>query len=336
MRLALREAEKAHGRTSPNPAVGAILAVNDRVIARGHHRRAGLSHAEIECFASLKTPAPSNAVLFVTLEPCSTSGRTPPCTDAIIAAGVKRVVVGAIDPNPRHAGNGIDVLRKAGVSVTAGVLASECTALNRAFNKWIQTGCPFVIAKCAMTLDGRLTRPPGEPRWITGRDAREHANKRRASVDAILVGAETIRSDDPRLTVRAVAVERQPWRVVLTRSGRLPKQARIFTDRFSDRTLLFRDKPLKAVLKELGQREITRVLIEGGGRVLGEAFDDGLIDEVELYLAPMFSGGAVPAVAGVGASSTAEGLRLLNPRYDRLSQDIVITAAVERIAPSSV
>src|SRR5207247_2878679 len=183
MRAALKEAKKALGQTSPNPAVGAVLVINDRIVARGHHRGAGLDHAEVECLRNFGAATPARSTLYVTLEPCSTTGRTAPCTDAILTAGVRNLVVGAIDINPRHAGKGITQLRNAGVTVREGILADECTRLNEGFNKWITTGRPFVIAKCGISLDGRLTRPLGETRWITDHSARRHANELRARVD---------------------------------------------------------------------------------------------------------------------------------------------------------
>src|SRR6478736_4493053 len=185
MRAALLEAKKALGRTSPNPAVGAVLLINNRIVSKGHHREAGREHAEVECLRNFGAPVPARATLYVTLEPCSTVGRTAPCTDAIISAGVRNVVVGAIDVNPRHSGKGIVRLRNAGVNVREGILADECAQINEAFNKWIVTARPFVIAKCGMSLDGRLTRPAGESRWITGRSARRHGHQLRARVDAI-------------------------------------------------------------------------------------------------------------------------------------------------------
>src|SRR6266699_3078584 len=227
MRAALSEAKKALGQTSPNPAVGAVLVINNRIVAKGHHREAGRDHAEIECLRDFGAPVPAHASLYVTLEPCSTEGRTAPCTDAILQAGIKNVVVGAIDVNPRHSGKGIAQLRNAGVNVREGVLADECAHINEAFNKWIMTGRPFVIAKCGMSLDGRLTRPAVEPRWITDHSARRHANEFRARVDAVIIGAETVRADNPRLTVRGVRRARQPWRIVLTRSGKLPRSAHL-------------------------------------------------------------------------------------------------------------
>ncbi len=325
MRLALAEAAKGVGTTSPNPAVGAVLVSGGKVIARGHHEGAGQPHAEVTCLRAATVPIRKESVLYVTLEPCSTTGRTPPCTQAIIAAGIKRVVVGAIDVNPRHAGRGLAVLQATGIEIRVGILERECLALNEAFNHWIQTKRPFVIAKCGMSLDGKLTRPPGESRWITGEAAREHANRLRREVDAILVGAETIRQDDPRLTVRALPTERQPWRIVLTRSDDLPKNARVFTDRFKDRTLVFRRKNLQTVLTELGKREITSVLIEGGGDVLGQALDARLIDRLRIYLGPLLTGGPTIAFGGRGAGSTGEAARLLDPIYEKVGSDIYLT-----------
>jgi diaminohydroxyphosphoribosylaminopyrimidine deaminase/5-amino-6-(5-phosphoribosylamino)uracil reductase len=220
----------------------------------------------------------------------------------------------------------MNILRGAGLSVRTDVLAAECAAMNEAFNKWIQTRRPLVIAKCGMSLDGRLTRPAGEEPWITSDRARRHANRFRAQVDAILIGAETLRADDPRLTVRALRGARQPWRVVLSRSGRLPAAAQIFTDRFADRTLVYRGEKLESVLEDLGRREITSVLIEGGGDVLGQARDARVIDKVRIYVGSILSGGPVVAFAGSGAALTAEGIRLHDVRYERIAGDILILA----------
>ena len=219
MRLALREARRGVGRTSPNPAVGAaIVSAQGRLLAKGWHRGAGSPHAEIEAIRRLARPGLARgATLFVTLEPCSTHGRTPPCVDAIIAAGFARVVVAATDPNPAHAGRGLQLLAAAGIEVIPGVLAAEATALNRAFNKWIVTGLPFVIAKCALSVAGRITRLPSEGPWLTSERSRADVHRLRAQVDAILIGAGTLRADNPRLTVRGVRGmrgARQPWRVI--------------------------------------------------------------------------------------------------------------------------
>ena len=325
MRAALAEAKRALGWTSPNPAVGAVLVIDNHIVSRGHHREAGRAHAEIECLRNFGAPIPARATLYVTLEPCSTAGRTAPCTNAIIEAGLEELVIGATDLNPRHSGRGVAELRSAGVRVRDGILAEECTRLNEAFNKWIVTGQPFVIAKCGMSLDGRLTRPPGESRWITGRDARRDAHQLRARVDAVLVGAETVRADNPRLTIRGVHRVRQPWRVVLTRSGQLPRHAHVLSDKFAVRTLIYKQKSLASVLKHLGKRGITSVLIEGGGDVLGEALDKRLIDKVQIYLGPMLTGGPVLAFPGEGAEQTADALRLREIEYKQIDQTISIS-----------
>lgn len=326
MTAALEEARLGIGKTSPNPAVGAVLVnCSGRIVAAGHHHRAGGPHAEIECLRAFAGPMRPKTKLYITLEPCSSAGRTPPCTDAIIAAGIKEVVIGAIDPNPTHAGRGAEILRRAGITVRTGVIAADCSVLNETWNKWITTRRPFVIAKCGMTLDGRLTKPPRENRWITGMEARKHAHSLRAQVDAVLIGAQTLRADNPRLTARGVGARRQPWRIVLTRSRELPKTRHLFSDRHADRTLVFYDTPLSSVLDQLGAREITSVLIEGGGDVLGQALDARLIDKAQIYLAPLFTGGPTIAFGGVGAGSTAMAARLRAIRYQRLGQDILIT-----------
>jgi diaminohydroxyphosphoribosylaminopyrimidine deaminase / 5-amino-6-(5-phosphoribosylamino)uracil reductase len=333
MHAALDEAKKALGQTSPNPAVGAVLVVGDRIVSRGHHRGAGRAHAEVECLRNFGAPPPVRATLYVTLEPCSTEGRTLPCTDAILQAGIRYVVVGTIDVNPRHSGKGIVQLRNAGVSVREGVLADDCAQINEAFNKWIVTGRPFVIAKCGMSLDGRLTRPAGEPRWITGRLARLHAHQLRVQVDAILIGAETVRADNPRLTVRGVRCARQPRRVVLTRAGKLPRRAQLFSDRFSSQTLIYQRESLAAVLRSLGKRGVTSVLIEGGGDLLGQAVDARLIDKLQLYLGPVLTGGPVIAFPGRGAETAANALRLRRVSYQQIGQSVCVTAYPEISGP---
>jgi len=324
MSAAITEARKGIGLTSPNPAVGAVLVIDGRITARGHHRQAGLPHAEIECLRNFGRSVPNNAIVYVTLEPCSTTGRTPACTTQLIDAGVRKIVIGAIDPNPQHSGRGLEILRAAGIDVQIGILGDECASLNEAFNKWIVTGQPFVIAKCGMSLDGRLTRPPSESRWITSAAARRHSRVLRAQVDAIVVGATTVRADNPRLTARDGRQTRQPWRVVLTRSGKLPRTARLFNDGFAERTLVYQGKSLRAVLADLGKRNVTSVLIEGGGDVLGQALDAHLIDKVQLYLGDIFTGGPVIAFRGRGANATEDGAYLDRIAYERFGQSVCV------------
>lgn len=302
MRLAIGLAERGRGKTAPNPVVGAVIVRKGRVIGRGWHAAAGGDHAEIAALKSLRRPSEARgADLFVTLEPCSTQGRTPPCTDAILRAGIRRVICGATDPNPRHAGRAWKILQSAGVDARGGVLSGECAALNEAWNFWIATGRPFVTAKAGISLDGRLT-PPRGARWITSPEARADAMRLRASSDAILVGGGTVRADDPRLTLRGFP-GMPPLRVVWTRSGNLPARARIFTDKYRGRTRVFQGLSLRSVLETLGSEGIQSVLIEGGSRVHGEAFRRGLVQRVVFYVAPTILGGGLPVVGDIAAPS---------------------------------
>lgn len=249
MRLALRLAKRGYGATSPNPMVGAVLVKNGKIIGRGWHRNAGGPHAEIEAIRDAQRPGrnPRGATLYVTLEPCSTHGRTPPCTDAIIKAGIQRVVAGATDPNPKHAGRGFTILKRAGVKVLHGVLAKECARLNEAFNHWIVQRTPFVTVKAAMTLDGKIATASGESKWITGEKARAYGMKLRQGRDAILVGVNTILADDPSLTSRPTGNiphstrNAQPpslHRIVLDSHARTPLTAKVVKDKLARLTTI--------------------------------------------------------------------------------------------------
>ena len=238
MRLALRLARRGFGATSPNPLVGAVLVKSGKVIGRGWHRRAGWPHAEIEALRGAQKNGhnPRGATLYVTLEPCCTHGRTPPCTDAIIAAGIKKVVIGATDPNPQHAGKGFKILMRAGIAVVHGILADDCAKLNEAFNYWIVRRTPFITVKAAMTLDGKIATAGGQSKWITGEKARAHGMKLRRGSDAILVGINTILADDPSLTVRKLMADGR-WqigkpirRIVLDSMARTPLTAKVVND----------------------------------------------------------------------------------------------------------
>jgi len=312
MHLALDQAHRGVGLTSPNPPVGAVIVAQGKVIGQGYHRKAGEAHAEVAAIRDAQQFNPKllpGATIFVTFEPCCTQGRTPPCTEAIKAAGIKRVVFGAHDPNPKHQSKCRDIFLLAGIEVTAGVLEAECKALIRPFAKWITTGIPYVITKAGQSLDGRLTRPAGESQWITSDAARAHGRRLRMRVDAIIVGAETIRKDNPQLTLRegsAGSGKLQPWRVVLTRSGEIPQHSHIITDEFKDRTIIMRGKDLPEVLAELGKSNVLTVLIEGGGIILGQAFREKLVDEVYWYIAPRLCGGGRPSLAGPALPNSIE------------------------------
>lgn len=310
MQLALAEARCGVGLTSPNPPVGAvIIGTGGKVLGAGWHQRAGGPHAEIEALRSAGEAGESveGATVFVTLEPCSTQGRTPPCVDALIAARVGRVVWGAVDPNPAHLGRAAELLSAAGISVAWGVCQKECEALLRPFTKYIRTGIPWVTAKSGISLDGRITRPAGEGRWITSPEARQDAMTLRLHSDAILVGAGTVRADNPSLTLRGITVpdwKPQPWRVVLTRRGDVPFSAKVLTDSHLGRTLIF-SSPLPELLQDLGSRGVMSVLIEGGGEVLASAFAAGVVDDVVFYTAPLISGSGLPVVNGTVFSGSA-------------------------------
>jgi diaminohydroxyphosphoribosylaminopyrimidine deaminase/5-amino-6-(5-phosphoribosylamino)uracil reductase len=245
MRRALKQARQGCGMTSPNPMVGAVLARAGRIIGRGWHHRAGLPHAEIEALrdAQKRGHNPKGATLYVTLEPCSTCGRTPPCTEAIIAAGIKRVVMGAMDPNPKHAGRAIKILKHAGIETAHGVLEAECTQLNEAFNHWIVRRTPFVTIKAAMTLDGKIAAANGESKWITGASARAMGMKLRQGADAILVGVNTILADDPSLTFRSetnakAKTAKRLRRIILDSLARTPLKAKVVSDEFAEWTTI--------------------------------------------------------------------------------------------------
>lgn len=336
MRLALQEAAKGCGATSPNPAVGALIVREGTLLASGWHRRAGLPHAEIEAIRALPDPALARgATLYVTLEPCSSHGRTPPCTDAILAAGFKRIVVGSVDPHPKHAGCGLDILRNHGVEVVTGVLESECLHLNRAFFKWITSKRPWVVAKAAVSLDGRLTRPPGEGQWLTGQAARQDAHRLRAESDAILIGSGTLRADNPSLTIREVPIPEgklQPWRVVVTRgTTQLPKEALLFNDEHRDRTLVFHGTPLKEVLRELGEKySATSVLVEGGGAILGSLFEENLADEACFYVAPLICGPSGIPIGGMENGAPHPSLHLRDIEYKQLGPDLRVSGRIQR------
>jgi diaminohydroxyphosphoribosylaminopyrimidine deaminase/5-amino-6-(5-phosphoribosylamino)uracil reductase len=290
------------------------------------------------------------------MEPCCTWGRTPPCTDAIIAAGVKRVVVAARDPNPKHNGRGLRMLRRAGIRVDAGLLADEAIRLNEAFNKWITARMPFVIAKAAMSLDGKIATRTGDSKWITSEAARRETHKLRAAADAVMVGANTVIRDNPQLTIRHGVRGKQPRRIVVDARGRTPVGAKLFSDIYRNHTIVLtttlsaarwrRYLPLegitvivlphkrgridlRAALKALGKRYITSLLVEGGGELLGSLFDARLVDRVALFYAPIVIGGrgAVAAVAGEGADSVGKAVRLRDCHWRRVGKDEMLLEA---------
>jgi diaminohydroxyphosphoribosylaminopyrimidine deaminase / 5-amino-6-(5-phosphoribosylamino)uracil reductase len=272
--------------------VGAVVVKGGRVLARGHHAKAGLPHAEANALR-LAGDRARGADVYVTLEPCNHLGRTPPCTEALISARVRRVFFGSVDPNPRVEGHGAARLRKSGIEVRGGVLREECDASNEAWFKFITKGLPWVVLKAAITLDGKLA---GGPQPISGAPARALVHRWRDQLDAILVGAATVRADDPLLTVRGVRGGRNPVRVVL---GMPPRNARMLRE--AGETLVAKG-PLRTVLRDLAARGLTSVLVEGGAQVHGQFLQSGLWDELRLFVAPKIFGKGATSWAGLDAA----------------------------------
>lgn len=352
MAQALELARRALGAVSPNPAVGAVIVGDGRVVGRGHTQPPGQAHAEVMALQEAGLAA-AGATLYVTLEPCAHFGRTPPCTDAIIAARIREVHVATPDPNPRTDGQGIAKLRAAGIAVTVGDGEEAARRVTETFAKHVTTGMPFVIAKFAVSLDGKTATRTGDARWISGEASRLVSHRLRAEADAVMVGIGTALKDDPRLTAREVRVPaaQQPLRVVVDSSGRLPVTAAMLREPGRTLVAVAHMDPalrttladagaetmvvpgsdgrvdLRALLEALGARDVTSVLVEGGATLLGGLFDAHLVDKVVVFVAPVVIGGdtAPAAVAGHGALRIADALRLREVQYEQMGPDMMVT-----------
>ncbi len=309
------------GRTVPNPMVGCDIVRDGKVLGEGYHRFAGNLHAEAEALQACKE-SPRGATAYVTLEPCSTAGRQPPCTRALIRAGIRRVVYGSQDPNPAHAGRGLEILRQAGMEVSGPFLREACEELNYPFFKWITGGKPFVVLKMAMTLDGRIATSSGDSRWVTGEAARQDVQKLRQMAGAVMVGAETARLDSPRLTVRNVPDRetRQPKRFI---AGHFEKEG--FTS-----VLLPDARAWDAFLRRLGKDGCLMLLIEGGGELAGRALQSGVVDEVVFYIAPklLCGRGSRPVTGGENPEYLREALELDALRTVKIGGDLRVSGYV--------
>jgi len=352
MKMALELAARARGRTSPNPMVGAVLVKDNRIVGQGYHARAGTPHAEVLALAEAGNEA-RGATLYVTLEPCCHHGRTGPCTEAVIAAGVARVVIAMRDPNPLVSGGGIRRLRDAGVEVVTGVMEEEALELNEVFIKYITTGLPFVTAKAAMSLDGKIATHSGKSKWITGPEARAYGHCLRDWHDAILVGIGTVQADNPSLTTRlAAGGGRDPVRIILDSMARTPLDAIVVTQHSEAPTIIAATAgapperlealrragaevlvvnegtrvDLKELVKILGKREITSLLIEGGAEVHGSAFAAEIVDKVVWFIAPKIIGGrdAPGPVGGLGAGDLSGAAELERVEVSCLGPDFCI------------
>jgi diaminohydroxyphosphoribosylaminopyrimidine deaminase/5-amino-6-(5-phosphoribosylamino)uracil reductase len=354
MRIALEEAAKGLGRTSPNPSVGAVLVKGGRILARGFTQPAGQAHAEVMALAAAG-PRARGADLYTTLEPCNHYGRTPPCTLAILEAGVRRVITASSDPNPLVNGKGVARLRRAGVEVLTGVLEDEADRLNRSFFKTIRTRMPYVTLKAAVTLDGKLATATGDSRWVTGAPAREWVHRLRDHVDVILVGSNTVRQDDPKLTTRLPGGKgRDPVRVVVDSRLSLKPTQTVFTQRSPAKTVLatledpsgrkarrfteqgvvvwqVREKrgrvDLKALLTRIASEGLNHVLVEGGAEMYGSFLRDRLADELALFLAPKLIGSQGISWSGeLGVKLMSQALQLKDATFEQLGEDLLLQA----------
>jgi diaminohydroxyphosphoribosylaminopyrimidine deaminase/5-amino-6-(5-phosphoribosylamino)uracil reductase len=360
MSVALALARLAQGTTSPNPAVGAVIVKEDVILGQGYTQPPGSDHAEIVALKQAGEEA-RGATLYVTLEPCCHHGRTPPCTRAIIAAGIKDVHFSLIDPNPLVKGKGQKELQKAGIAVYLGEHAREAHEINEAFMKFIATGLPFVTVKYAASLDGKIATRSGDSKWITGEPARRQVQRLRFASDAIITGANTVIADDPLLTVRLFdkggTSHKQPLRIIVDGLGRTPGGARIFSQ--PGKTLIVTSRDLEpekrerlrqtgaellelpaekglidlaVLLKELGRRQISSVLVEAGSFLLGSLFDHGLVDKLVAFFSPMVIGGekARSAVAGEGFDKLSDSTRLESLKVECVGEDIMVVGYVKK------
>ncbi len=334
MTEAIALARMAWGLTSPNPMVGAVIVRNGEVLGRGYHCKAGEAHAEVNALrdAAKRQQEVRGATLYVTLEPCSSYGRTPPCTEAIITAGLSRVVIACLDPNPKHAGRAVELLRAAGIEVTVGVESGPAAELNQAFFKWITTGRPFVMLKMAMTLDGKIATASGESKWITGPEARRRVQQLRRLADAIMVGGDTVRLDHPALTVREPELwPCQPLRLVASSSMEPDELTEFFPDGNAELVDLRASGAWEEFLGSLGKRQITCLLIEGGGELAASAIAANVVDYVEFHIAPKLLGGrdSRPVLGGEDPDSMSLAKKLHRVRIAHYGEDLAVSGYLE-------
>jgi diaminohydroxyphosphoribosylaminopyrimidine deaminase/5-amino-6-(5-phosphoribosylamino)uracil reductase len=355
MKRALTLAKKGLGKTHPNPVVGCVIVKNGTIIGEGWHKQAGGHHAEIHALEMAGKGA-RGADVYVTLEPCCHTGKTPPCSEALIRAGVRRVIAGMGDPNPQVDGGGLRALQQAGIETLCGILEDDCRAVNLPFIKHITTGMPYVTYKCAMTLDGNIATITGESRWISCEESRKHVHRMRSRMDAIMVGIDTVIADNPRLTVRHVR-GKNPLRVIVDTRLRTPESVNVLNDQLSSKTIIATSESnprvhlrylkqgvtilvcdaydgrvsMKDLLQKLGAMGVQSILLEGGSGLAGSMLQNGLIDELVFFVAPKIIGnnGFAPFKL-LGITSMAQAIRLDFINVCRIGSDIVVTARPER------
>lgn len=356
MQLALKLAKIGSGFVNPNPMVGAVIVKNNEIIGQGCHEKYGGSHAEINALANC-TDSPHGAVIYVTLEPCCHHGKNPPCTEAIIKSGIRKVVIGVKDPNPLVAGKGADLLRQQGIEVIEGVLEQECTALNEVFFHYIQTKTPYVVMKYAMTMDGKTATYCGKSRWITGKTARQRVHQDRHRYTAVMVGVDTVIADDPLLDCR-MEYGKNPVRIICDTNLRTPLHSQIVktakdiptilatactnseqVQRYKNEncnviTVAQKDSHvnLNELMIKLGEENIDSILLEGGSTLNWSVLENGLVNRVQAYIAPKLFGGinAKTPVAGTGAENPGDAYLLADTTITVLGEDILMESRVIR------
>ncbi len=354
MKQALTLARKGLGKTSPNPMVGAVIVKDNRIISQGYHHYFGGKHAEVDALQGARGNV-AGATIYVTLEPCCYYGKTPPCTDALISHKIGRVVIGILDPNPQVNGRSVEILKQRGLEVKVGVLEEECRRLNEPHFKYITTGLPFVTLKFAQTLDGRIATATGSSQWISSEKFRRLAHKLRATHDAVIVGIETVLADDPQLTVRLVR-GRNPTRIILDSRLRIPLAARVIKSRELAPVIIAttsradankltslrnlgievlvnnedeaEEVDLNQLLKTLGERGISSVLVEGGAGVITSLLRQNLVDKVIIAIAPKIMGKGIEAVGELNIREVSQALKLSFNKIYRVGEDLVIEAKV--------
>jgi diaminohydroxyphosphoribosylaminopyrimidine deaminase/5-amino-6-(5-phosphoribosylamino)uracil reductase len=357
MKMALDLAKKGEGFTSPNPMVGAVIVKDGRVVGKGYHQAAGKAHAEVNALDNAGILA-RNATLYVALEPCNHTGRTPPCTEKLVSAGIRRVVAAMTDPNPEVKGGGLEYLKSRGIRVTSGVCEAQAKRLNEAFIKYVGSKRPFTMVKCAATLDGHIATKTGDSRWVTGEESRQFVHRLRHAVDAIMVGINTVEKDDPSLTTRIASPAKNfkpkdPIRIILDTRLRISEKAKLLRLHSRSDTILVigpsvsEDKkgrleksgvriiemPLKndlidldRLMDRLGSLEVTSLLIEGGGRVIASALSAGIVDKIYFFYAPKILGGddGIPICKGPGAAVMNHCIAVKDIRVQRFGDDVMI------------
>ncbi len=357
MFLALEEAKKGIGRTSPNPCVGAVLVRDREVVGRGYHKKAGTPHAEVHALADAGNKS-QGATIYVTLEPCSHYGRTPPCCEAVAAAGVTRVVIGMLDPNPLVNGRGVKFLKDKGIEVISKVLEKECIDINRPFIKKITTGLPWMVMKAGVSLEGRINYQKGKTGWITGPEAKTKVHQLRNQIDAIMVGSGTVKIDNPSLTTRLDKSDvRNPVRVILDTNLKTDINSKVYLSCNEDRVYVFCAQnvsvdverkflnagvkvfrvscneegklSLQEIMKILGEHDVNSVLVEGGSGVHGQMIKENLYDYVYLFYAPVFAGtGGVPLTTGHSVNSREDRVTVSNPIYTQIGNDLLVEGSI--------